>query len=63
MAIRVRGAIERRRSLEDVKELSLTEDPSLGENGCVVESRYGDVDIGVETQFEATARVLVRAED
>jgi len=54
---------ELRASLEDVRELELAEDPGLPEGGCVVESRFGDVDIGVDTQLEAAERVLVRAED
>ena len=48
-----------RASLEDVKDLELVEDPSLPAGGCVIESRFGEVDIGVETQLE---RALVREE-
>src|SRR6266699_1790229 len=39
-----------RASLEDVKDLELVEDPSLPTGGCVIESRSGELDIGVETQ-------------
>jgi flagellar assembly protein FliH len=60
----LRGSLpELRASLEDVKELELAEDPGLPEGGCVIESRFGDIDIGVETQFETTRRALVRAEE
>jgi len=48
-----------RASLADVKDLELVEDPSLPAGGCVIESRFGEVDIGVETQLE---RALVREE-
>jgi len=57
------GLPELRASLEDVKELELLEDPSLPEGGCVIESRFGDIDIGVETQFAAAERALVRSEE
>jgi len=50
-----------RASLEDVKDLELLEDPSLHAGGCVIESRLGEVDIGVETQLERCERALVRA--
>jgi flagellar assembly protein FliH len=49
--------------LEDVKELEIVEDPSITAGGCVVESRFGDVDVGIETQLAGAERVLVRAED
>ena len=56
----LRGSLaELRASLEDVKDLELVEDPSLPAGGCVIESRFGEVDIGVETQLE---RALVREE-
>ncbi len=50
-----------RASLEDVKDLELVEDPSLPAGGCVIESRFGEVDIGVETQLERSERALGRA--
>src|SRR5947207_2000089 len=56
----LRGSLaELRASLEDVKDLELVEDPSLPAGGGVIESRFGEVDIGVETQLE---RALVREE-
>lgn len=54
---------ELRPALGDVKELELLEDPSLPAGGCVVETKFGDVDIGLDTQFEAVERALGRAED
>src|SRR5438128_2631407 len=50
-----------RASLEEVKDLELVEDASLPTGGCVIESRFGEVDIGVETQLERCERALVRA--
>jgi len=44
-----------------VKDLELVEDPGLPAGGCVIESRCGEVDIGVETQLERCERALVRA--
>jgi len=39
-----------------VKDLELVEDPGLPAGGCVIESRCGEVDIGVETQLERCER-------
>jgi flagellar assembly protein FliH len=63
MAFLREGLPELRASLEDVKELELVEDPSLPDGGCVIESRFGDIDIGVETQLAAAERALVRSEE
>src|SRR5262245_37814167 len=52
-----------RSALEDVKEIEVVEDPGLPQGGCVIESRFGEVDIGVETQLEAAEHALVHAED
>ena len=54
---------ELRSTLEDVKELELIEDPSLPLAGCIIESRFGEIDIGVETQLEGVRQALVRAEE
>jgi len=54
---------ELRAALDEVKEFELAEDPSLAEGGCVIESRFGEIDIGVDTQLEATERALVRADE
>ena len=60
--LREAGA-ELRGALEDVKEIEVVEDAGLGIGGCVLESRFGEVDIGVETQLEAAEHALVSAED
>ena len=44
--------------LEEVKELDLVEDVALGETGCVVESHYGDLDVGVDSQMGAIRAAL-----
>jgi len=54
---------ELRASLEDVKEFELLEDPGLPQGGCVVETRFGDVDIGVDTQVDSVRRALVDTGD
>src|SRR5262249_21331735 len=46
--------------LVDVKELDLVEDPALGESGCVIESRHGDLD--VDGQIGAIRVALTGAE-
>jgi flagellar assembly protein FliH len=56
------AAPELRVMLEDVKEIEVVEDTSLPPGGCVIESRFGEVDIGVETQLEAAERALVQSE-
>jgi flagellar biosynthesis/type III secretory pathway protein FliH len=52
-----------RSALEEVKELQIVDDPSLPPLGCIIESRYGEVDIGVETQLGVAERALVGSED
>jgi len=54
---------ELRAQLDGVKELTIVDDESLPPTGCVIESRFGEVDIGVETQLDAAERALVRAEE
>jgi flagellar assembly protein FliH len=44
-----------RGELEGVKELELLEDPALPATGCIVETSYGDLDLGIESQI-ATIR-------
>ncbi|MCW5893760.1 MAG: hypothetical protein KIT14_24870 [bacterium] len=53
-------APELKAQLEDVKEMQIVDDPALPPGGCIVESRYGEVDIGVETQLAVAERALVR---
>jgi len=47
--------------LEDVKELELVDDPALTETGCVIESRYGDLDLGIDSQMSAIRAALTGA--
>jgi flagellar biosynthesis/type III secretory pathway protein FliH len=47
--------------LEDVKELEIIEDPSLDADGCVVETRFGELDLGVGAQIEQVRRGLAEA--
>ena len=54
---------ELRAALEQVKELEVIEDPALPATGCVIESTFGEVDIGVETQVDAARAALLRAEE
>ena len=49
---------ELRASLDSVKELELVEDPSLPTGGCIIESRFGEVNLGVEAQLEMIERTL-----
>jgi flagellar assembly protein FliH len=50
---------ELRALLDDVKELDLAEDSTLSENGCVLESQYGDLDLSIDTQIGAIRAALV----
>ncbi len=36
----------------------MVEDAAVGPGGCVVESRFGEVDLGVETQLATAAETL-----
>jgi flagellar assembly protein FliH len=48
--------------LEDVKELDLVEDGTLAENGCVLETHYGDLDLSIDSQMSAIRAALTQAE-
>lgn len=52
-----------RAALDDVRELEIVEDPALPPGGCLVESRWGEVDIGIDSQLAAAEAALVRAEE
>jgi flagellar assembly protein FliH len=49
-----------RSRLDDVKELTVVEDPTLLEGGCVIETQFGELDIGIGTQLEQIERGLRR---
>lgn len=44
--------------LEGVKDIELVEDAALAETGCVIESRYGDLDLGIDSQLGAIRTAL-----
>ena len=46
--------------LEDVKELEIVEDPALDAEGCVIETGFGELDLGVAAQSEQVRRGLVQ---
>ncbi len=46
--------------LEDVKEMELVEDATLAENGCILESQFGDLDLGVDSQIGAVRAALTQ---
>jgi len=49
---------ELRAELDGVKDLELLEDPALGATGCVVETSYGDLELGIDSQI-ATIRAAL----
>lgn len=46
--------------LEDVKEMELVEDATLAENGCILESQFGDLDLGIDSQIGAIRAALTQ---
>lgn len=51
-----------RTRFDDVKVLEIVDDPGLADGACLLETRFGDVDLGLDTQLDACARALVGAE-
>jgi hypothetical protein len=51
---------ELRAQLNGVKDLVIVEDPGLQEGGCVIETRFGEVDLGIDTQVDQVERELTR---
>ncbi|MBM4267808.1 MAG: hypothetical protein FJ144_14555 [Deltaproteobacteria bacterium] len=49
---------ELRAELDGVKELELLEDPTLPANGCIVETSYGDLDLGIDSQITTIRTAL-----
>jgi flagellar assembly protein FliH len=49
---------ELRAELDGVKDFELLEDPALPATGCVVETSYGDLDLGVESQITTIRSAL-----
>lgn len=50
---------ELRAGLDEVKELELTEEPTLAPSGCVIETSFGDVDLGIDGQLDAMRSALL----
>ena len=48
-----------RTTIADVKVLEIVEDPSLSDGSCLLETRFGDVDVGLESQLDACERALL----
>jgi flagellar biosynthesis/type III secretory pathway protein FliH len=46
--------------LDEVKELELVEDTTLTESGCIVESQFGDLDLGIDSQIGAIRAALTQ---
>lgn len=38
--------------IDDLKNISFREDDTVGEGGCLIESRFGEIDARIETQLE-----------
>jgi len=51
-----------RKTVEEAKTIDLIEDAGVGESGCIIETRYGDIDVGLKTQLEAARTVLLSEE-
>ena len=51
-----------RTTVADVKVLEIVDDPALPDGGCLLETRFGDVDVGLDTQLAACERALLGAE-
>jgi flagellar biosynthesis/type III secretory pathway protein FliH len=63
LAAYLEGALpDLRATLAEVRELTVLTDATLAETACRVETRFGDVDLGVETQL-ARARAALQGED
>jgi len=52
-----------RASLDAVKEIDLVEDAGLPDAGCVIESRFGEVNLGIDAQLAAVEQALVHVEE
>jgi len=48
-----------RAALDGVKGVELVEDPALATHGCIIESRFGEADVGVETQLQNVTEALL----
>jgi flagellar assembly protein FliH len=46
--------------LDEVKELEIVEDTTLAESGCIIESQFGDLDLGIDSQIGAIRAALTQ---
>jgi type III secretion protein L len=46
--------------LDEVKELEIVEDTTLAESGCIIESQFGDLDLGIDSQVGAIRAALTQ---
>lgn len=51
---------EMRARLDEVKELVIVDDPTLQEGACVIETRFGELDLGIDSQVDQVERELSR---
>jgi Flagellar assembly protein FliH len=51
---------EMRAQLDGMRDLVVVEDPGLQEGGCVIETRFGEFDLGIDTQVDHVERELTR---
>jgi flagellar assembly protein FliH len=49
-----------RAQLDQVKEISIVEDPTVQEGGCVIETPFGELDVGIDSQIDAVECALTR---
>jgi flagellar assembly protein FliH len=54
---------ELRAALAEVKTVEVVDDPGLPADGCLLESRFGEVDLGVDTQMAEAERALTQASE
>lgn len=58
----LRLSIQRLREIAgDERTIELVADPSVGPGGCIVESEYGTIDAGLDTQIRCMEEILLRA--
>jgi len=51
---------EMRARLDEVKELVIVDDPTLQEGACVIETRFGELDLGIDSQVDQVEREFTR---
>jgi flagellar assembly protein FliH len=56
------GSLPELQTAVEVRELSAVPDPGLRDGACVVETRFGDLDLGVDAQLDQALRLLQEGE-